>query len=263
MTPADILRAAMDAQGVTDPVTRAGLAAICMGESQMQGYTETGYAHTANARIRAVFGSRVPPDDAALDAIKIDDRAFFNRVYGAQYSVGKQLGNTLPDDGYNFRGRGFIQLTGRANYTFYGKKIGRPDVVSNPDLANDPTVAAALAVAYILDRYHGGGFDQMMASVGNNTPDIAATKQQYFAQYTASGEFRAGIDPGIAAGFGAQTAAQMQSIPPTVPKPIDAILTAPNFTAAVKSFQSSQGLTDDGVIGPLTLKRLWENSKVG
>ncbi len=192
MTPADILRAAMDAQGVTDPETRAGLAAICMGESQMQGYTETGYAHTSDSRIRAVFGSRVPPDDASLDALKVDDRAFFNRVYGAQYSVGKQLGNTLPDDGYNFRGRGFIQLTGRANYTFYGNKIGRPDIVSNPDLANEPDIAAALAVAYILDRYHGGGFEQMMASVGNNTPDIAATKRQYFAQYTASGEFGAG-----------------------------------------------------------------------
>lgn len=193
MTAADCLRAAMDAQGIADNATRAGLAAIAMGESKMQGYTETGYSHTPNVRIRQVFGSRVSAlDDDQLNALKSDDRTFFNRVYGSQFSVGQQLGNTQPDDGYNFRGRGFIQLTGRGNYTRYAVKIKRPDIIDTPDLANDPQLAAALAVSYIVDRYRGGGFSQMMASVGNNTPDIAATKQQYFEQFTASGEFDAG-----------------------------------------------------------------------
>jgi len=100
--------------------------------------------------------------------------------------------HTEPDDGFNFRGRGFIQLTGRGNYARYAAKIGRPDLMDNPDLANDPETAARLAVAYILDRYHGGGFEAMMRSVGNNTPDIAATKERFFEQFMASGEFAAG-----------------------------------------------------------------------
>jgi predicted chitinase len=191
-TSAGLLRAAMDAQGVSDNETRAGLAAICMGESNMLTHVETGYANTSDARIRQVFGSRVSNlSDAELDALKADDRKWFGYVYGSQFSVGQQLGNTQPDDGYNFRGRGFIQLTGRANYQRYATKIGRPEIMANPDLANDPAIASQLAVAYILDRYHGGGFEAMMASVGNNTPDIATTKRQYFQKFMADGEFAA------------------------------------------------------------------------
>lgn len=190
---ADLLRAAMDQQHVTDNDTRAGLAAIAMGESGMQGYTETGYAHTPNARIRLVFGSRVANlSDDRLNALKAADRDFFDWVYGAQFDDITHLGNTQPDDGYNFRGRGFIQLTGRSNYTRYSGKIGHPEIVDSPDLANNPPLAAQLAVAYIVDRYHGGGFSQMMACVGNNTPDIAAKKQAYYDQFVASGEFAAG-----------------------------------------------------------------------
>lgn len=184
-----ILRTAMDAQKVTDNDTRAGLAAICMGESHMQGYVERGYAHTSNERIRQVFGERVAAlSDAELDDLKSDDRAFFNQVYGGAWGA-RNLGNTQPDDGYNFRGRGFIQLTGRSNYQRYANKTGHGEIMDNPGLANDPEIAAQLAVAYILDRYHGGGFEAMLRCVGNNTPDIAFTKAQYYHQFVESGEF--------------------------------------------------------------------------
>ena len=187
----DTLRQAMDAQDVTDNETRAGLAAIAMGESAMQGSTEQGYAHTNDARIHLVFGSRVDLPDATLDEIKADDRKFFDLVYGGPWGLTNLGNNPGTDDGYNFRGRGFIQLTGRANYQRYSTKIGHPEIMADPDLANTPNLAAALAVAYILDRYHGGGFQAMMNCVGNNTPDIAATKERYYAQFLASGEFNA------------------------------------------------------------------------
>lgn len=61
---------------------------------------------------------------------------------GAAYEGRADLGNTRPGDGRRFKGRGLIQLTGRANYTAYGTAIGR-------DLAADPTPVAtdpALAV---------------------------------------------------------------------------------------------------------------------
>jgi predicted chitinase len=164
----------MDAQGLDDNDTRAGLAAICMGESRMFGHTETGYSHTSNDRIRKVFGARVEhASDDELDELKADDRAWFDFIYSPRNSVGKMLGNTQLDDGYNYRGRGFIQLTGRDNYRRYGEKAGHPEIVQEPDKANDPEIAAALAVAYIKDRYKGGGFERMMRCVGNNTPDIA------------------------------------------------------------------------------------------
>lgn len=51
------------------------------------------------------------------------------------------LGNTQPGDGERFRGRGFTQLSGRANYTAFSKKLN-VDLVSNPELATDPKLAA-------------------------------------------------------------------------------------------------------------------------
>jgi putative chitinase len=53
------------------------------------------------------------------------------------YDNRQDLGNTGAPDGANFRGRGFVQLTGRTNYTHYAKEIG-VDLVTNPELANDP-----------------------------------------------------------------------------------------------------------------------------
>ncbi|CDW74909.1 glycoside hydrolase family protein [Stylonychia lemnae] len=46
---------------------------------------------------------------------------------------GKNLGNTEPGDGKRFRGRGLIQLTGRYNYTYFGKLMNL-DLLDKPEL---------------------------------------------------------------------------------------------------------------------------------
>lgn len=190
---ADLLRAAMDRAGMTDNDLRAGIAAIAMGESGMKGHVERGYAGTSNLRIRQIFGARVAGlSEQDLDDLKRDERAFFERVYGSGNAIGRQLGNMMPGDGWAFRGRGFIQLTGRGNYARYGEAIGKRDaLLANPDLANAPETSAALTVAYIKDRYRGGGWGPLVACVGNNTSDIRARKDAYFARFKASGEFNA------------------------------------------------------------------------
>jgi predicted chitinase len=66
-------------------------------------------------------------------------------VYFARYDG--RLGNVQAGDGYKFRGRGFIQITGRRNYELYGRSIG-VDLVSNPDLALQVGVSARLFAAY-------------------------------------------------------------------------------------------------------------------
>lgn len=66
-------------------------------------------------------------------------------------TLGKRLGNTQPGDGYRYRGRGFIQLTGRANYRAYGQRVG-VDLENNPDLALEPSTAARVLAAYFHDR---------------------------------------------------------------------------------------------------------------
>jgi len=187
---ADMLNDAMDTQNITDNSLRAGIAAIAMGESGFQMKPEMGYARTNNHRIRMIFGTRVANyDDNQLDALKANPEAFFNVVYGGPFGE-RQLGNTQPGDGFKFRGRGLFQLTGRGNYDRYGKMVG-VDLLADPDAADDPKTACALAVAYMKDRYRGGGWSAMKRAVGYNVPDIAAAKDQLYTQYTQSGEFDA------------------------------------------------------------------------
>ncbi len=70
--------------------------------------------------------------------------------FGA-YDGRRALGNTQPGDGARFKGRGFVQLTGRDNYTRYGKVLGI-DLVGHPDWANAPEVAALLLATFLADR---------------------------------------------------------------------------------------------------------------
>ena len=54
------------------------------------------------------------------------------------------MGNTQPGDGFKYRGRGYVQVTGRANYSHDGTLLGL-DLVGNPDLALQPDVAYRIA----------------------------------------------------------------------------------------------------------------------
>lgn len=66
---------------------------------------------------------------------------------GDAYEGRKDLGNTWPGDGRRYKGRGLIQVTGRANYIECGKALGL-DLVGKPELLEDPTNACRSAGWY-------------------------------------------------------------------------------------------------------------------
>lgn len=73
---------------------------------------------------------------------------------GADYDLYEDrgnLGNTEPGDGKRFRGRGFIQLTGRFNYDEVGGRIG-VDLIADPDRANDPKTAGRILASFLKQR---------------------------------------------------------------------------------------------------------------
>ena len=101
---------------------------------------------------------------AALGMIRAESEGFlpmtemqsqFNTRAGqapfSAYDMRRDLGNNQAGDGARFRGRGFVQLTGRANYLRYGQSLG-VDLIAHPDLANAPEVAASLLAQYLADR---------------------------------------------------------------------------------------------------------------
>ncbi len=74
---------------------------------------------------------------------------------GKAYEGRTDLGNTQLGDGESFKGRGLIQLTGRANYQAYGKARGKDYTVSNnwTSIATDPVIAVDVA-AYFWEMHH-------------------------------------------------------------------------------------------------------------
>lgn len=82
--------------------------------------------------------------------------AAYFRQYDIKYNkrTATILGNIKPGDGYRYRGRGYIHLTGRSNYRIFGKKIGQP-LEEQPELASDPKIAAEIAVEYWKSRVQG------------------------------------------------------------------------------------------------------------
>jgi len=81
--------------------------------------------------------------------------SYFTRMYEGR----KDLGNVHQGDGARYHGRGYIQVTGRANYRTYGQKLGVP-LEDQPDLALQPDVAAKVLAAYFADH----GIDKLAAA---------------------------------------------------------------------------------------------------
>ena len=85
----------------------------------------------------------------------------------SKYDSRADLGNSQPGDGARYRGRGFVQLTGKANYEKYGERIGFP-LLTDFDKANAPEVAAVVLAVFLSDKA-----DKFRDAVGRGRLDLA------------------------------------------------------------------------------------------
>jgi predicted chitinase len=177
---------AVKAKGFTNPKYLAAVYGNVMKETGGKIMAENmNYSTTSNARIRSIFGSRVAGmTDAQINQIKSTPESFGNAMYGGHTRIGKNLGNVEPGDGFKFRGRGFVQLTGRAAYTKASKAIfGDDRLVQNPDLVLDRQVGALVTAWELEDRKSWAGkygidYNNMTQEQANMlvTSKIAGTK---------------------------------------------------------------------------------------
>jgi putative chitinase len=79
--------------------------------------------------LRGIF-RKYFPTDALAKAYERKPAKIANRVYGNRMGNGDEASG----EGFAFRGRGALQLTGKFNYSEFAKYINRPDIMDNPDL---------------------------------------------------------------------------------------------------------------------------------
>lgn len=145
--PGGIVGIVMDSlkgAGIASEKAIANILATIKAESGFRPRSEE-LNYSSAEKIQKTFGvGRVPTLEFAQQFVG-NPEALANEMYK------KTDGNKEPGDGWKYRGRGFIQHTGRNQYEGI-KKFTGVDVVSNPDLLNDP-VLAAKAVAYFFLSY--------------------------------------------------------------------------------------------------------------
>jgi predicted chitinase len=193
----ELIKAALQKQGITDPKYIAATLGNVMKETGGKSISENlNYSKTSNDRIRSIFGSRAAgKSDAELNEIKSDPKLMGEMMYGSTTKLGQQMGNIEPGDGWKYRGRGFIQLTGKNNYAQASKAIyGDDRLVQNPDLVNYPVVAAEVSAWYMNKGKSAMaakmGIDEKNMSQGD--ANLLATSQIAGGDVRKKGSFLAG-----------------------------------------------------------------------
>jgi X-X-X-Leu-X-X-Gly heptad repeat protein len=136
-------------QGITDPNKVSNILAQVEGESKFVPKSEN--MNYSAQRLMEVFPSHFSSLADAQSVVDQGQEAIGNRVYGGR-------NGNAQNEGYKYRGRGFIQLSNKDNYEMFGKIIGE-DLVNNPDLANDPVIASKIMAAYFKQRENTGKYD--------------------------------------------------------------------------------------------------------
>lgn len=129
------LNAAMARFKINSPVRMAAFIAQVGHESGQLTRMVENLNYSAD-RLQTVWPNRFDAALAAQVARKPEQIA--NIVYAGR------MGNTLPGDGWKYRGRGLIQLTGANNYRAAGAALGL-DLVNHPELVEQPETAALVA----------------------------------------------------------------------------------------------------------------------
>ena len=129
------------------------------------------YQIETQARVAAFLAQMAHESAHFRTLVEYGNQQYFKR-YDGETSVGKRLGNRpgFPD-GFRYRGRGAIQITGLFNYKKYGDLLDI-DLICNPDMAATGPVAARIAAMYWSDHSLNAPADKVPIDVEAITREI-------------------------------------------------------------------------------------------
>ncbi|MEM1346397.1 MAG: peptidoglycan-binding protein [Pseudomonadota bacterium] len=185
---------------------------------------------------------------------------------GAAYEGRTDLGNTERGDGRRFKGRGLLQLTGRANYKTYGDALG-VDLIADPEAAADPPLSLRIACEYWKRRRINPPSDRddlirvtRLVNGGLNGLDdrrrYLGLAKTALARLAANAVARASDPAGrpvLRRGQQNPVVAELQEA--LAGQGLDLAVDGdfgPATELAVKVWQRRQGLAVDGIVGPAT-----------
>ncbi|OOG47799.1 hypothetical protein B0E50_10110 [Rhodanobacter sp. C01] len=226
--------------------------------------------HYSGERLLAVFPGRNGMSDLkkANEIAAGGPEAIANEIYGGRW--GKvNLGNTEPGDGWKYHGRGYVQLTGRANYEQIGTEMGL-DLVNHPELAENREIAAKIAVHYwearVVANHDQWNVTAACRDINGGTNGLAdrETAAAAWSQKIAHGYAPGATETSVHAHANSnQSNRHVQELlnqhsyrdASGHPLTVDGDYGA-QTKKAVEAFQREQHLKVDGVAGPNTLHRL-------
>jgi putative chitinase len=147
---------------INTPLRLAHFLAQCGHESGGFKVTQENLNYSAKG-LMGIFKKYFPTQQLA-EAYQRQPQKIANKVYASRMDNGSEASG----DGFKFRGRGYIQLTGRANYTAFGKAINE-DIANNPDVVSGKY--ALLSAAWFWSKNglntlaDGGASDQVVTSI--------------------------------------------------------------------------------------------------
>jgi predicted chitinase/peptidoglycan hydrolase-like protein with peptidoglycan-binding domain len=216
------------------------------------------------ARIRAVWPTRFPTLASAEPFVN-NPEGLAEKVYGGRFENG-------PGDGWRYRGRGLVQITGRSSYREMGRKLGIP-LEEKPELACEPKYALAIAcetwagkqlagerdmnrladinkIEALTYRINGGytnlddrraAFEEAWEIWGSGAPPKGALEDDTLERGDRSGrveELNARLD-------------ELKLFDGITPRPPQHVYNKATYTA-VRSLQQQMGVAPSGIVGAET-----------
>ena len=251
---------------IDTPERVAGFIAQCAHESGDFKRLEENLNYSEKA-LNSVFGRYFGPGKRDAAEYARDPEKIANYVYQDEFrSKRGALGNTKPGDGWRFRGRGLKQLTGRNNYTAFAKDIG----ISAEKAAEylETKKGAVHSACWFwkknnLNRYaDNNDIVGMTKKINGGTiglEDRTARYEKAMAVMTGKAPAVKAAAPSAPKGNVVKrgsTGTAVKEVQRLIGvNPADGIF-GPGTEAAVKAWQTKNGLTADGIVGPATKAKM-------